>query len=103
MRGLATVMALSLALLTTSPLLAADCDEDTAADLNSQIEANFTILESVAMGDAAVQDRVEALKQAFSEAGDLHSEAFDSGDQEGLNQACEVYESILKEQADLSQ
>ena len=101
MNRLVAVIMVSSTLLATPPVLAADCDEDTAADFNSRIQANFTIMESGDPQNAALREKIEALQQQFSEAGELHSEALDNHDQAGLNEACGRYEDILKEQASL--
>jgi len=94
---------LSSMLLAASSALAAECDEDSAADFNSRIQANFTIMESSDTQDVAVRQQIEALQQKFSEAGKLHTDALESHDQAALNEACERYEAILKEQASLGE
>jgi hypothetical protein len=94
---------MSSAWLITSPSLAAECDEDAAADFNSRIEANFATLEGSGTENVAMQEKVEALKQEFSQAGQIHSQALDSGNQADLNEACGRYESILKAQAGLGE
>lgn len=89
--------------LITSPSLAAECDEDGAADFNSRIEANFAMMEGSGTENVAMQEKIEALKQEFSQASQIHSKALDSGNQGDLNEACGRYESILKAQAGLGE
>lgn len=103
MNGFVRMIVLSSALVVPSPLLAADCSEDTAADFNSRIEANFSIMESSDTQDVALREKIEALQQDFSKAGKIHSEAQQNQDQAALNEACGMYESILKAQADLGE
>jgi len=103
MNRIVGMIVLSSALLVPSPLLAADCDEDTAADLNSRIEANFSIMEVSETQNDALRQKIEALQQDFSKAGKVHSEALDNQDQAGLNEACGMYQSILEAQAGLAE
>ena len=97
------MIVLSSALMAPSPLLADDCSEDAAADLNSRIEANFSIMESSNTQDAALQEKIDALRQEFSNAGQIHSQALEDHDKAALNEACGRYESILKAQAGLGE
>lgn len=94
---------LSSALVVPSPLLADDCSEDTAADFNSRIEANFSIMESSDTQDVTLGEKIEALQKEFSQAGKIHSEALENHDQAALDEACGMYESILKAQAGLGE
>jgi hypothetical protein len=97
------MISISLALLVTQPSLAADCDQITTADLNSRIETNFTLMDSSATQDASTQNKIQALKQEFSEAGEVHNDALENNDQTKLNKACGMYQTILDEQAAMSE
>jgi hypothetical protein len=103
MHGLVRLALLSSMLLGAATALADECNEDSAADFNSRIQANFTIMESSDTQDVAVQQKIEALQQKFSEAGKLHTDALESHDQAALDEACARYEAILEEQASLGE
>ncbi len=89
---------ISLALLLTTPSLAADCDEIMAADLNSRIQVNFTLIDSSETKDASEQNKIDVLKQKFVDADKLHSYALENDDQASIEKACDMYQSILDEQ-----
>ena len=83
--------------LTVSPLYAGTCDEITAQDLNSRIEADLLLAETSEGLDAAGQDRIRGLKEDFSKASDMQTQALDSGDLTKLKEVCPMYEDILKQ------
>lgn len=103
MNRVVRLIVLTSALIAPSALLAADCDEDTAADLNSRIEANFSIMDVSDSQNDALRQKIETLQQDFTKAGKIHTEALDNHDQAGLNEACGLYQSILETQAGLAE
>ena len=91
-----TILAV-VGVLTVSPLYAGTCDEVTAQDLNSRIEADLSLAETFDGLDAAGQERIRDLKEDFSKASDLQTQALESGDLTNLQEVCPMYEDILKQ------
>ena len=91
-----TILAV-VGVLTVSPLYAGTCDEVTAQDLNSRIEADLSLAETSDGLDAAGQERIRDLKENFSKASDLQTQALESGDLTKLKEVCPMYEDILKQ------
>lgn len=91
-----TILAVA-GVLTVSPLYAGTCDEITAQDLNSRIEADLSLAETSEGLDAAGQDRIRDLKEDFSKASDMQTQALDSGDLTKLKEVCPMYEDILRQ------
>lgn len=83
--------------LTVSPLYAETCDEITAQDLNNRIEADISLAETSDGLDAAGQDRIRDLREDFSKASDMQTQALDSGDSTKLKEVCPMYEDILRQ------
>ena len=88
--------------LTVSPLYAETCDETTAANLNSRIEADLLLAETSESLDADGRNKIKGLKEDFSKASDLQTQALDSGDLTKLNEVCQMYEDILRQIEPLS-
>lgn len=84
-----------------TPTFAAECDRNMAEELNTSIRANFTLLEAEGLQDKSELHKVEMLKENFSDVTRLHHYALASNDQPSLNQACQMYEAILDQQATL--
>jgi len=91
-----TILAV-VGVLTVSPLYAGTCDEVTAQDLNSRIEADISLADTSDSLDAAGQDRIRDLKEDFSKVSDLQTQALDSGDLTKLKEVCPMYEDILRQ------
>jgi hypothetical protein len=100
MNQLSLGIVLPLTLLVSSQLFAADCTENDAADLNTQVETNLTLLEDNARANAEadidLHDAINALWEKFNDASALQTQALDSNDQTQMNQVCESYQTILK-------
>ena len=88
--------------LAVSPLYAETCDEVTAQNLNSRIEADLLLAETSDSLDAAGRNKIRDLKEDFSKARDLQTQALDSGDLTKLNEVCQMYEDILRKIETLS-
>jgi hypothetical protein len=88
--------------LTVSPLYAETCDEITAQDLNSRIEGDLVLAETSESLDADGRNKIIGLKEDFSKASDLQTQALDSGDLTKLNEVCQMYEDILRQIEPLS-
>jgi hypothetical protein len=88
--------------LTASPLYAETCDEVTAENLNTMIEADLLLAETSDSLDAAGRNSIRDLKEDFSKASDLQTQAMDSGDLTKLNEVCQMYEDILRQIEPLS-
>ena len=88
--------------LAVSPLYAETCDEVTAQNLNSRIEADLLLAETSDSLDAAGRNKIRDLKEDFSKARDLQTQALDSGDLTKLNEVCQMYEDILRQIETLS-
>jgi hypothetical protein len=103
MMKLVSLTTLTLAgVLTVSPLYAATCDEVTAENLNTMIEADILLAETSDSIDAAGRNSIRDLKKDFSKASDLQTQALDSGDLTKLNEVCQMYEDILRQIEPLS-
>ena len=98
MRELGKILLVLSALFAAPPSLAAECDRITVEGLNSSIRANFTILATEGTFDAADRNKIEILKENFSDVSQLHRYALESNDQDSLSQACRMYRSILEQQ-----
>ena len=83
--------------LTVSPLHAKTCDEIAAQDLNNRIEADISLAETSDGLDAPGQDRIRDLREDFSKASDMQTQALDSGDLTKLKEVCPMYEDILRQ------
>ena len=83
--------------LAISPLYAETCDEITAQDLNSRIEADLLLAETSDSLDEAGRNKIRDLKEDFSKASDLQTQALDSDDLPKLNEACQMYKDILRQ------
>ena len=97
------LIALPLSFLLSSSVIAADCTENNAADLNTQVETSLTLLEDQAResadieGNIELQDQINALWEKFNATSDLQTQALDSNNQSQMDKVCESYQSILKE------
>lgn len=89
--------------LAVSSAYAGTCSEIEAQDLNSRIEATLLLAETSGSLDTAGQDKIKALREDLSEAGDAQTQALDSDDEAKLNEVCETYQDILKQAEALSQ
>jgi len=101
LQGLPKILWLILAFFLATPTFAAECDRIMAEEMNTSIRANFTLLESSGLQDKAEKHKMELLKENFSDVTRLHDYALESDDQPSLNQACQMYEAILDQQATL--
>ena len=84
-------------ILAVSPLYAETCDEVTAQNLNSRIEADIVLAETSDSLDAAGRNKIRDLKEDFSKASDLQTQALESGDLTKLKEVFPMYEDILKQ------
>ena len=101
-RALTVVLTLWV-ILATNPSLAADCDEITAANLNSGVQEKLLLLEVSGGLDSAKQSKLKGLKQRFAEAGGIQSQALDSKNTGEMEKACDSYRSILDEVKEISE
>lgn len=101
LQGLPKILWLISVFFLATPTFAAECDRNMAEEMNTSIRANFTLLEGKRLLDESEQNKIEMLKENFSEVMRLHDYALESDDQPSLNQACQMYEAILDQQATL--
>jgi len=83
--------------LAAGPALAEPCDKLTAAELNGVTQEELERLDVAIDDNAEAHALVEALKERFAEASDLHTQAIDQSDPEDLQVACDAYRSIFDE------
>jgi len=89
--------------LATNAALAAECDDVTAAKLNSQTKNELQRLDLSPQVDSSEQGQIEDLKRRFAEASDLHTLAIDRKNDDDLKDACEAYRSIYDEAKEIGE
>ena len=103
MKRAVTVVLMFWVVLATNASLAADCDEITAANLNSEVQEKLLLLEVSDNLDSSERSKIKGLKQRFAEAGGIQSQALDSKNTGEMEKACDSYRSILDEVKEISE
>ncbi len=93
---LIAVLTLSIS-FATNPSLAERCDKLTAAKLNSDTQEELERLDIAADDGPEAHGQIEALKERFADASDLHTRAIDRSSKDDLQVACDSYRSIFDE------
>jgi len=89
--------------LATNAALAEECDDVTAAKLNSQTKDELQRLDLSPQVDSSEHGQIEELKRRFAEASDLHTLAIDRKNDDDLKKACEAYRSIYDEAKEIGE
>jgi hypothetical protein len=84
-------------ILATTASLAADCDEVTAANLNSEVEEELLPLEVSGNLKPSEESKIKELKQRSAEAGIIQIQALDDNNKEELQKHYDSYRSIINE------